>query len=198
MSWTHEIKESIVYSRAKNGAPLVGATCIKKQLRDTPEEFVRQCFIQFMVDRYKCAPSNLKLEYPMRAGSDLTIRADVFWSKGANNPQFIAEIKQGDLAKKSKSIEQLKSYMLLTQTNIGCLADMEKMTWFQLLEGTLKIISVKKYFSDHKETLLRELRWLKCRSCKHVWSMDKSIKMDGSCPVCGWSILNRHKKNHNN
>lgn len=85
---------------------------------DTPEEYVRQTIEKRLINEHKYIPSQIQIEYTLKAGSKKP-RADiVIWDKDVPNQtqeniKIIIECKQESVnAKNAKDgIEQLKSYM---------------------------------------------------------------------------------------
>ena len=200
MDWIDSISNKIIQRRDKSGASIISAPCLKKEYRDTPEEYIRQSFIQYAHERYGCDINTLNLEFPLTVGSGVKVRADIFWRANASNPSFIAEIKQGSLGANNETKEQLKSYMLLSQTQVGCIVDAESVMWVKLIDGKLAEIPENKIFNLNNENskvspskVSPTLRWLECKSCHHVWSINISQIKDGVCPKCRWRHAYRHR-----
>jgi len=42
-------------------------------------------------------------------------------------------------------------------------------------------------------TIKHKIRWLECKSCKSVWSMEYDVIPDEKCPQCGWHVAKRLK-----
>lgn len=91
------------------GKPSIYDIIRKKYIVLTPEEWVRQNFIRYLVEDRKYPKSRIKLEYNIQVGN-VSRRCDaVFFSKNMH-PEILMEFKAPDIPIKTKTIFQTDVY----------------------------------------------------------------------------------------
>jgi len=110
----NRIKMKIVKN---NQVPYVVCLIRKKDIKLTPEEAVRQLFLDKLINNYGYSIDRMQLEYPVSFGSE-TKRADVviFDKDRPTVPYIMVELKKPKL---TDGKEQLKSYCNATGAPIG-------------------------------------------------------------------------------
>ena len=107
-----------------------------KLRKDTPEEFVRQEYINTLLNIYNYPKENIQLEFPIKIGS-ATKYADIaiFNSKikSQDNVYLVVETKK---KKETEGKEQLLSYVSATTANFGIWTNGEKIKYINKEEGT--------------------------------------------------------------
>ncbi len=113
------LENSITVKREKNGKESYYVKCLNrdKEIRLTPEECVRQLYLDTLINNYDYPVDRIQLEYPVKFGREEK-RADIviFDKDRASVPYIIVELKKPKL-KDGK--EQLKSYCNATGSPIG-------------------------------------------------------------------------------
>ena len=103
------LENSISVKTDKNGKELYYVKCLvrDKEIKLTPEEVVRQLYLDTLINQYDYPVSRLQLEYPVKFGREEK-RADIviFDKDRPTVPYIIVELKKPKL-KDGK--EQLKS-----------------------------------------------------------------------------------------
>lgn len=100
-----------------NQVPYIVCLVRKKEIKLTPEEAVRQLFLDKLINKYGYPIDRIQLEYPVSFGSE-TKRADIviFDKDRPTVPYIIVELKKPKL---TEGKEQLKSYCNATGAPIG-------------------------------------------------------------------------------
>ena len=100
-----------------NQIPYIVCLTRKKEIKLTPEEAVRQLFLDKLINKYAYPTDRIQLEYPVSFGSE-TKRADiVIFDKDRHTvPYIMVELKKPKL---TDGKEQLKSYCNATGAPIG-------------------------------------------------------------------------------
>jgi type I restriction enzyme M protein len=115
----HEFERKITTRTDKKGEEIPYITCAvrKKEIRLTPEEAVRQLYLEIILNDYKYPADRVELEYAVTFGREKK-RADIviFDKDRTTAPYIIVELKKPRL-KDGK--EQLKSYCNATGAPIG-------------------------------------------------------------------------------
>ena len=115
----HEFEQKIVIRTDKNGKeiPYIKCAVRKKEIRLTPEETVRQLYLEILINDYQYPADRIELEYAVTFGREKK-RADIviFDKDNTTAPYIIVEMKKPKL-KDGK--EQLKSYCNATGAPIG-------------------------------------------------------------------------------
>ncbi|MDR1113182.1 MAG: N-6 DNA methylase [Bacteroidales bacterium] len=114
-----EFERKIVTRADKNGKkiPYINCAIRKKEIRLTPEEAVRQLYLEILLNDYQYPADRIELEYAVTFGREKK-RADIviFDKQQTTSPYIIVEMKKPKL-KDGK--EQLKSYCNATGAPIG-------------------------------------------------------------------------------
>jgi len=114
-----EFEKRIIVKTDKNGKDIPYAQCLvrKKEIRLTPEEAVRQLYLEILLNDYGYPADRVELEYNVTFGREKK-RADIviFDKDQTTTPYIIVELKKPKL-KDGK--EQLKSYCNATGAPIG-------------------------------------------------------------------------------
>ena len=124
------INERIVEKEGKNGVPQAYVECLvrKKQIKLSPEEVVRQLFIDKLINDYGYPVSRMQLEYPVYFGREVK-RADIVIMDEDRPivPYIIVEVKKPKL-KDGK--EQLKSYCNSTGSPIAVWTNGDQIAYY--------------------------------------------------------------------
>lgn len=108
--------------------PYVKCLVRKKEIKLTPEEAVRQLYIQLLIDDYEYSTERMELEYAVSFGREKK-RADIviFDKQQTTSPYIMVELKKPKL-KDGK--EQLKSYCNATGAPIGIWSNGESVSFY--------------------------------------------------------------------
>jgi type I restriction enzyme M protein len=114
------LENSVIQNTDKKGNPAFAVDCLKRgsTIKLTPEEVVRQLFLNRLFTDYKYPKNRILVEFPVRFGTDTSKRADiVIMEKDRPDAVYIiVELKKPTL-KDGK--EQLKSYCNGTGSPMG-------------------------------------------------------------------------------
>ena len=115
----YEFEQRIVVRTDSKGKEIPYISCLirKKEIRLTPEEAIRQLYLEILLNDYKYPADRIELEYAVTFGREKK-RADIviFDKDNTTAPYIIVEMKKPKL-KDGK--EQLKSYCNATGAPIG-------------------------------------------------------------------------------
>ncbi|MDR1153553.1 MAG: type I restriction enzyme HsdR N-terminal domain-containing protein [Bacteroidales bacterium] len=115
----HAFEQKIIVRNDKNDKPVPYITCAirGKEIKLTPEEAVRQLYLEILLNDYQYPADRIELEYAVTFGREKK-RADIviFDKDRTTSPYMIVELKKPRL-KDGK--EQLKSYCNATGAPIG-------------------------------------------------------------------------------
>ena len=148
-----EFEKRIVVKTDKNGKNIPYIQCLvrKKEIRITPEEAVRQLYLDILINHYGYPTSRMELEYAVSFGREKK-RADivVFDKDQITTPYIIVELKKPKL-KDGK--EQLKSYCNATGAPIGVWTNGEQISCYNrkdpnFFEAITEIPNVNQKLSD--------------------------------------------------
>ncbi|MBN2747686.1 MAG: N-6 DNA methylase [Bacteroidales bacterium] len=108
--------------------PYVKCLVRKKEIKLTPEEAVRQLYIQLLIDDFEYPAERMELEYAVSFGREKK-RADIviFDKQQTTSPYIMVELKKPKL-KDGK--EQLKSYCNATGAPIGIWSNGESVSFY--------------------------------------------------------------------
>jgi type I restriction enzyme M protein len=108
--------------------PYVKCLVRKKEMKLTPEEAVRQLYIQLLIDDYEYPVERMELEYAVSFGREKK-RADIviYDKQQTTSPYIMVELKKPKL-KDGK--EQLKSYCNATGAPIGIWSNGESVSFY--------------------------------------------------------------------
>ena len=120
------------YDKNNKASAYVDCLVRKKEIKLTPEELVRQLYVQVLIKDYGYTTNRLELEYAVTIGRDKK-RADivVFDKLKTTAPFIIVEIKKPKL-KDGK--EQLKSYCNATGAPIGVWTNGDSISYYHRTE----------------------------------------------------------------
>jgi type I restriction enzyme M protein len=125
-----EFENRIVIRSDKKGNPVPYVTCLirKKEIKLTPEEVVRQLFLDVLMNEYSYPAERMELEYAVSFGREKK-RADIviFDKQQSTTPYIMVELKKPKL-KDGK--EQLKSYCNATGAPIGVWSNGESISFY--------------------------------------------------------------------
>ena len=102
-----------------------------------PEELIRQLFYLKLHHEFNIPLTDLEIEYPIQIGSSRK-RADIVYLNN-RTPKCIIEVKTEI---DNRSIDQLKSYMMVTNVSYGCLATSNVIQWYVLLNDKINELEV--------------------------------------------------------
>ena len=127
----HELEKRIEIRKDKKGKSIPYIPCLVrgKNIKLTPEEVIRQLYLQVLLTDYNYPADRMKLEYPVTFGRDKSKRADIviFDKAKTTTPYIIVELKKPKL-KDGK--EQLKSYCNATGAPIGVWTNGDSISWY--------------------------------------------------------------------
>jgi len=148
-----EFEKRLIIKTDKNGKNIPYIQCLvrKKEIRLTPEEAVRQLYLDVLLNHYGYPASRMELEYVVSFGREKK-RADIviFDKDQTTTPYIIVEIKKPKL-KDGK--EQLKSYCNATGAPIGVWTNGEQISCYNrkdpnFFEAITEIPNVNQKLSD--------------------------------------------------
>ena len=115
-----------------NQAPYVVCLIRKKEIKLTPEEAVRQLFLDGLINKYGYTADRIQLEYPVNFGNEIK-RADIviFDKDRPTTPYIIVELKKPRL---TDGKEQLKSYCNATGVSIGVWTNGNQISYYNRVE----------------------------------------------------------------
>jgi type I site-specific restriction endonuclease len=95
--------------KKENGKTFIFDTFRKKFILLTPEEWVRQHFLQFLVTEKKYPASRMALEYPLRYNT-LSKRGDIVFFAKSGHPELIVECKAPSVKVTQDTFDQAARY----------------------------------------------------------------------------------------
>jgi len=126
----HNLEKKIKLKTDKNGKEIPYINCLirKKDIKLTPEETIRQMYLQVLMDYYGYPTDRIELEYSVSFGREKK-RADIviFDKDQTTVPYIMVELKKPKL-KDGK--EQLKSYCNATGAPIGIWTNGESISYY--------------------------------------------------------------------
>lgn len=125
-----QLEQRIKEKSDSKGNTIPYITCLvrNKEIKLTPEEVIRQLYLQVLIDDYGYHPSRMELEYSVSFGREKK-RADIviFDKDNKLSPYIIVEVKKPKL-KDGK--EQLKSYCNGTGAPIGVWSNGDSISYY--------------------------------------------------------------------
>ena len=111
-----------------NTVPYINCLVRKKEIKLTPEETIRQLYLQILIDDYGYQPSRIELEYAVSFGIEKK-RADIviFDKDNKRAPYILIELKKPKL-KDGK--EQLRGYCNATGAPIGVWSNGDSISYY--------------------------------------------------------------------
>jgi hypothetical protein len=100
--------------KTSNGKDFIFDTLRKKFVRLTPEEWVRQNFVQFLLSEKNFSPSLTVLEALVKVNSNPQ-RADLVVFDRSGKPTLIAEFKAPDVKISQQTFDQIVRYNMQLQ-----------------------------------------------------------------------------------
>ena len=126
----HNIEERIFTKQDAKGNDIPYINCLvrRKDIKLTPEEAVRQLFLQLLIEEYKYPVNRMELEYAVTFGREKK-RADIviFDKDQLTTPYIIVELKKPKLI---DGKEQLKSYCNATGAPIGIWSNGDSISYY--------------------------------------------------------------------
>ena len=102
--------------REKDGKPVIFDFLRKKYVALTPEEWVRQHFVHYLVTQKGYPKGLLGNEVELRVG-DKKLRCDTLLSNKEAHPQMIIEYKAPTIKIQQKTFDQISVYNLLLKVD---------------------------------------------------------------------------------
>lgn len=96
-------------TKNENDRKLIFDPLRKQWLLLTPEEWVRQNFLQYLLQTKKCPASLVAVEKEIKLG-ELTKRCDIIVYGNQANPLMIVECKAMDVELNNKTLDQILRY----------------------------------------------------------------------------------------
>ncbi|MDR0733699.1 MAG: type I restriction enzyme HsdR N-terminal domain-containing protein, partial [Dysgonamonadaceae bacterium] len=149
----HEFEQRIIVRIDNKGKEVPYINCLirKKDIRLTPEEAIRQLYLEILLKDYKYPADRIVLEFPINKGTEVK-RADIVIldKDRADSPYIIVELKKPKL-KEGK--EQLKSYCNFTGAPIGIWTNGDSISFYHrrdpnYFEDITKIPTAHEKLSD--------------------------------------------------
>lgn len=125
----------------------------EKLRKETPEEFVRQEYINTLLSIYNYPKECIELEFPIKIGSGTKyIDIAIFNSKkkSQDNVYIVVETKK---KKETEGKEQLLSYVTATTANFGTWTNGEKIKYIHKIEGTPNEVNEIPDIPKYRESL---------------------------------------------
>jgi len=125
----HNLEKKIIIKEVRGKeTPYINCLVRKKDIKLTPEEVIRQLYLQVLIDDYNYPVERMELEYPVSFGREKK-RADIviFDKKDTRAVYMIVELKKPKL-KDGK--EQLKSYCNATGAPIGIWSNGDSISFY--------------------------------------------------------------------
>lgn len=124
------LEQRIKTKTDSKGNPIPYVTCLvrNKDIKLSPEEIIRQLYLQILIDEYAYPVTRMELEYIVTMGRDKK-RADIaiFDKDNARAPYILVELKKPKL-KDGK--EQLKGYCNATGAPVGVWTNGESISYY--------------------------------------------------------------------
>ena len=95
--------------KTTEGKPLIFDSLRKKFVKLTPEEWVRQNFVQFLVTEKKYSPSLIAVEAGVKVNNNPQ-RADLVVFDRLGNPALVVEFKAPDVKISQQTFDQIVRY----------------------------------------------------------------------------------------
>lgn len=123
-----ENRIEVTKDKQGNEIPYIECSIRKKKIRLTPEEAVRQLYLQILINEFNYPLDRIELEYSVSFGREKK-RADIviFDKQQVTSPYIIVELKKPKL-KEGK--EQLKSYCNATGAPIGVWTNGDSISYY--------------------------------------------------------------------
>ncbi len=103
----------------------------KKYILLTPEEIVRQNFLDYLISEKKYSKNLIKLESAVKYNA-LDKRSDILVYDNSGLPWLLVECKAAEVALSQSTIEQATRYNLIIQARYVCITNGHKTYCFEL------------------------------------------------------------------
>ena len=114
-----------------DGKPYIFDDLRKKFLLLTPEEIVRQNFLDYLIIEKKYSKNLIKLESGLKY-NDLNKRTDILVYNRSGNPFLLVECKADSVPISQKTIEQASRYNLAIKAQYLCVTNGQKTYCFSV------------------------------------------------------------------
>jgi len=123
-----ENRIEVTKDKKGNEIPYIECSIRKKKIRLTPEEAVRQLYLQILINEFNYPLDRIELEYSVSFGREKK-RADIviFDKQQVTSPYIIVELKKPKL---TDGKEQLKSYCNATGAPIGVWTNGDSISYY--------------------------------------------------------------------
>lgn len=116
--------ENLIVEKEVRGKiePYVQCLVRKKDIKLTPEEVVRQLYINMLTEKYGYDIANMQLEYPVQMGRDSSKKADIviFEKERPTQVYIVVELKQPN---ETTGRKQMESYCKSLGASIGIISN---------------------------------------------------------------------------
>lgn len=114
------LESSIITKTDKNGKEVFYVKCLvrDKEIKLTPEECVRQLYLDTLVTKYGYPKARIELEVPCKQGRDSAKRIDILVKDENGAPYIVIETKK---PKEKEGAAQLESYVRFQNAPLGVL-----------------------------------------------------------------------------
>ncbi|MFY9154007.1 MAG: type I restriction enzyme HsdR N-terminal domain-containing protein [Prolixibacteraceae bacterium] len=130
--------------KLQNGKPFVFDQLRKKLVRLTPEEWVRQNFVQYLIQEKKYSSSLIAVEALVKV-NDNPQRADLIVFNRQGNPVLVAEFKAPEVKISQQTFDQIARYNMSLKVN------------FLIVSNGLEHFFCRINFADGTYSFLRDL-----------------------------------------
>lgn len=102
--------------KLQNGKTVIFDHLRKKQVRLTPEEWVRQNFVQFLIQEKNYSPALIAVEALVKVNNNPQ-RADLIVFDRQGNPVLVAEFKAPEIKITQQTFDQIARYNMALKVN---------------------------------------------------------------------------------
>jgi len=137
-----ELEERIILKTTKGGdVPYVVCLVRQKEIKLTPEEVVRQLYLQVLIDRLHYPVSRIQVEYGVNFGREVK-RADIV-VMDKDRPMTVFMLVELKKPKLKDGKDQLRSYCNATGAPIAVWTNGDQISYYQRkIQITLKILRI--------------------------------------------------------
>jgi len=114
----------------------------KKYIYLTPEEIVRQNFLDYLIQEKRYSKNLIKLESPIKYHS-LEKRSDILVYDQLGEPFLLVECKAQTVSINQKTIEQASRYNLMIKAPFLCITNGLKTYCFQMDSNTNSFVQIQ-------------------------------------------------------
>jgi hypothetical protein len=127
-------------TKTTNGKQLIFCELRKIWIRFTPEEWVRQNFLQYLIQIKNYPASLIAVEKEITVG-ELKKRFDILVYKN-DQPWMVIECKEQDTMLTETIIKQILSYYSVLQTNYLVITNGNQTECFSIMNSTIKQVEI--------------------------------------------------------